>query len=412
MPSTTVSLFTISVVVLGVFYKLWVVPVLELGGAYRTVQPRNTDRCETVEELVIHPSGLVYLACASSPWSRVDWTPAMEALNASAVRAKIAQDYIATYDPRSRTVTKLDLQGFSDPRGLNVHGMDVVPDERNPDMLWVYVVNHRPPLDPAVDASKVGADSVVEIFKARVGASWIEWVKTVEDSSVIITPNDVVGSANGQEFWFTNDHHVKVGLMRQVYMILGIKSSSVGYCHVDEGCKIAADELYASNGIVRASDGSIWVASTPGAHITVHEQQADKTLVPTEVINVGKSILASHLHESTNTRNTGMPMDNLALSDGSIIVAAFPKLFHYFSNSLKNPDIPSAASVLKISINTGNSGYFGEKYKVEKHLKIFEEDGTMLGSLATTAAVHGDILYVHGNTAKRLVVCKMPNETL
>ncbi|KAG9094783.1 hypothetical protein FS749_011831 [Ceratobasidium sp. UAMH 11750] len=104
-----------------------------------------------------------------------------------------------------------------------------------------------------------------------------------------------------------------------------------------------------------------------------------------------------------------MPMDNLALSaDGSIIAAAFPKLFHYFSNSLKNPDIPSAASVLKISANTGNSGYFGEKYKVEK---IFEEDGAMLGSLATTATVYKDTLYVHGNTAKRLVVCKLPNET-
>ncbi|KAG8778187.1 hypothetical protein FRC12_025117 [Ceratobasidium sp. 428] len=399
MPSVAVSLLTISVVVLGVFYRLWVVPVLELGGAYRTVQPLNTEGCEGVEglqaceKLVIHPSGLVYLACASSPWSRVDWTPAMEALNASAVRAKTSQDYIATYDPRSRAVTKLDLLGFSDPRGLNVHGMDAVPDKDDPNnMLWIYVVNHRPPLDPTVDARKVGADSVIEIFRARVGASSIEWVKTVEDSSVIITPNDVLGAANGQEFWFTNDHHVKVGLMRGLYMILGVKSTTVGYCHVDHGCKIAADELYGSNGIVRASDGSVWVASTFGGYITVHEQQADKTLVPTEVINVG------------------MPMDNLALSaDGSVIAAAFPKLFHYFSGSLKNPDIPSAASVFRISINTGNSGYFGEKYKVEK---IFEEDGAMLGSLATTATVHKDTLYAHGNTAKRLIVCKMPSKVL
>ncbi|KAG9094782.1 hypothetical protein FS749_011830 [Ceratobasidium sp. UAMH 11750] len=303
MPSTAVSLFTISVVVLGVFYKLWVVPVLELGGAYRTVQPLNTERCETVEglqaceKLVIHPSGLVYLACASSPWSRIDWTPAMEALNASAVRAKTAQDYIATYDPLSRSITQLDVRGFShEPRGLNVHGMDVVPDNRNPDMLWVYVVNHRTPVDPHVDARKVGADSVVEVFKTRVGASWIEWVRTVQDSSVIITPNDVIGGSNGEEFWFTNDHHVKVGLMRQVYMILGVKSSTVGYCHVHEGCKIAADKLYGSNGIVRASDGSVWVASTFGAYITVHEQQADKTLVPTEVVNVGKCIFLCLAH--------------------------------------------------------------------------------------------------------------------
>ena len=39
--------------------------------------------------------------------------------------------------------------------------------------------------------------------------------------------------------------------MRKVHAHLGIKSTSVGYCHVDTGCKIAADELVTSNGIVR-----------------------------------------------------------------------------------------------------------------------------------------------------------------
>lgn len=139
--------------------------------------------------------------------------PTLDALNATALLEKSSSDYVATYDPRSRKVTKLEILGLTEPRGLNVHGMDVVVDEHDSTLLWVYLVNHRPPLDLLVDASRVDADSVIEIFKSRVGANFIEWVQTIEDAKVIITPNDIVGGANGQEFWFTNDNPVKQGLV-------------------------------------------------------------------------------------------------------------------------------------------------------------------------------------------------------
>jgi arylesterase/paraoxonase len=166
---------------------------------------------------VIHPSGLVYLACAASPWSRTIWLPALDIFNSTALRARSTSDYVATYDPRSRTVTKLNVLGLVDPRGLNLHGMDVVQDRDDAELLWVYLVNHRPPLDPTVDAAQVGADSVIEIFKTRVGARSIEWVGTVSDLEIIVTPNDVTGGANGQEFWFTNDHRTKLGLVSVYY---------------------------------------------------------------------------------------------------------------------------------------------------------------------------------------------------
>jgi arylesterase/paraoxonase len=95
-------------------------------------------------------------------------------------------------------------------------------------------------------------------------------------------------------------------------MLFGVKSTSVGYCHVKTGCKVAADELYSSNGIVRvslwvflnytgnltgavlqSSDGDVWVGSSGGGYITVHEQQADKTLVPTDVIHIGENVCLS-----------------------------------------------------------------------------------------------------------------------
>jgi len=99
--------------------------------------------------------------------------------------------------------------------------MDVVastvPGEE--DIAWVYAVNHRPP-EPAADADKVGADSVVEIFKTRIGGSVLDHVRTVRNERVV-TPNDLVGRPDGKGFWVSNDHSTKVGLVSIPLNILG-----------------------------------------------------------------------------------------------------------------------------------------------------------------------------------------------
>jgi len=67
--------------------------------------------------------------------------------NASAAGAV----YIATYDPSSKKVTKLTVNGFESPHGLSPFGMDVVPPTHNADEFTIYVINMRPPfvdLDP------------------------------------------------------------------------------------------------------------------------------------------------------------------------------------------------------------------------------------------------------------------------
>lgn len=88
--------------------------------------------------------------------------------------------------------------------------MDVVPSASDPDMLFVYVVNHRVPLDPR----ERGADSAIEVFVTRVGSGKARHVATVEDAAVIVTPNDVVGHPDGRSFHFTNDHGAKTGPVR------------------------------------------------------------------------------------------------------------------------------------------------------------------------------------------------------
>ena len=161
------------------------------------------------------PSGIIYLAC-STPVHRVHWTPFLLIFNDSLSETSTL-DYVATYDPSQATepskgIKRLTLKGFNDPRGLHVHGMDVVPARNNPELLYVYLVNHRPQLATAANTSaEIGADSVIEVFSTELGSDTLFHVKTVHDPRVIITPNDVSGSPDGNSFFFTNDHSEKIG---------------------------------------------------------------------------------------------------------------------------------------------------------------------------------------------------------
>ncbi|EUC64396.1 serum paraoxonase/arylesterase [Rhizoctonia solani AG-3 Rhs1AP] len=393
MPSIVGVFFTLTVLTLGIVYQVYVSPFLTLGGWYRSVEPLNIEHCTGTEELkaceklVIHPSGVVYLACAPSPESRLAWMPAVQHFNSTHMEGTPSEDYVATYDTQSHKITKLSVTGFADPRRLNVHGMDVVPDEHNPDLLWVYLVNHRPPLS---GLSKNGADSAIEVFKTYLGSSHMEWVRTFAHPEVVLTPNDVVGGSNGKEVWFTNDYPVKQGMKRELHAYFQIGSTWIGYCHADTGCKIAADDLYTSNGIVRTRDGNIWVGSVMGGYLTVHEQQADKTLVQTDIIQLGSFV------------------DNLSVApDGSVIATTFPKA-ELVLKSFKDTKVKSPSSAHRISINKGESSYYGEKYKVQK---IYEDDGA-LGSSATSTAVYDGNIYLHGLMSHRLQICKIPSGML
>ena len=161
-------------------------------------------------EIVLHqPSGILYLACAHTPSSRAQWLPAMNRLNAT---GQSGSDYIATYDPITSEVSRLDITNMPN-RGISVHGMDVVPSSAKPNELFLYIVNHRQPVG-GNDARMTGADSSIEIFTTLVGSQKVEHYATIEDP-LIITPNDVVGSPDGKSFHFTNEYRTKVGAVSE-----------------------------------------------------------------------------------------------------------------------------------------------------------------------------------------------------
>ena len=217
-------------------------------------------------------------------------------------------DYIATYNPETSVITRFTLANFPDARGpLSLHGMDVVPSASVPGELFVYLVNHRVPLGDA-DPRVVGADSSIEVFKTKVGGTVLTHLRTYEDPAVIIAPNDIAGASDGRSFYFTNDHGVRTGLVSHLFVFrtslpftplrtlhiqirmldfLGRASSSVGFCHVDGGCKCATANMHGNNGIVRARNDTFYVADALGGPIRVLERQDDDTLVVTDLIPVG-----------------------------------------------------------------------------------------------------------------------------
>ncbi|KAJ7096424.1 hypothetical protein C8R44DRAFT_813008 [Mycena epipterygia] len=365
-------------------YRLWLQPILLVFGQGRVIQPLGNTQCTTVsalaacEKIVLHqPTGVLYLAC-SSPASRAHWTPAVNQLNAS---GPADVDYIATYVPHTGAIARLQP---SFP-GISVHGMDVVPSASNPSELFIYAVNHRKPADPQ-SAAVTGADSTVEIFKTTVGSTALAHLHTVRDP-VVLTPNDVVGSPDGQSFFFTNDHASKTGATRYLSMV-GYESGSVGYCDVKLGCKYAIRNIHGANGIARApNNDTFFVANAVFGGITVLERQSDNALLKTHTIPADRGL------------------DNLSIdSDGVVFAAGIPYILAMI-NHIANPSLRSAVSAHSIARNTGSGSFYGEKFKVDK---VFEDNGTIASG--TTSVVHDaqrQRLFLHGLASPHLTVCTL-----
>lgn len=192
--------------------------------------------------MVLHkPTGYLYMSC-SDPVTRSRWTPAVhvrkQAKMLPDMDSFVIVDTSIPLSPNSYKRIKLSNLPTTDLkwRGLNLVGLDVVQSEADSSLLWVYVVNHRPPLPPATVDD--GADSSIEIFRTSVGSDTFEYVRTVEDSRYIITPNDVIGKSDGSGFWVSNDHSVRVGLVSSFLLTSLIHTNTYSYAIAAESRNI------------------------------------------------------------------------------------------------------------------------------------------------------------------------------
>jgi arylesterase/paraoxonase len=81
--------------------------------------------------------------------------------------------------------------------------------------------------------------------------------------------------------------------------VFGAKSSSVGYCHIDDGCKYAITGTHGSNGIVAAPNGTVYVADSLYGGVLFLEPQTDNTLVVSESVKTGTRYIAQCIYRSS-----------------------------------------------------------------------------------------------------------------
>lgn len=71
-------------------------------------------------------------------------------------------------------------------------------------------------------------------------------------------------------------------------MFMQIKRESVGFCHIDLGCKIAIDHIFGVNGIAKSPTNDTYYVCTPFlGFVHVLSRQADDRLVLDEQIPTG-----------------------------------------------------------------------------------------------------------------------------
>lgn len=92
-------------------------------------------------------------------------------------------------------------------------------------------------------------------------------------------------------------------------------------------------------------------------------------------------------------------------SKGAIWAAGLPKILAIRARILYPAQQPSApSSVFKITLNIGESSFYGEKYSVQK---VMEDDGTKISGITGVAhdATRGR-LFMHGIMEESLAVCQ------
>jgi len=101
-------------------------------------------------------------------------------------------------------------------KDIDILGIDfeTLSDSR----LRFWLTNHRPPVDEEglpLDATRVGANSTIEVFEHTRGSKNLEFVKTFVNEA-IFTPNNIATTGQGSIF-FANDHDTKTGRVSQVH---------------------------------------------------------------------------------------------------------------------------------------------------------------------------------------------------
>lgn len=108
-------------------------------------------------------------------------------------------------------MSSIETRGYTGATGdesLDLIGFDV--DRSVSGELKFYLVNHRPPVDSqqnVLDASAVGVNGTVEVFRYEKGSKYMSHLKTIAHPDIYSANN--LALVGGGAFVLTNDHSGK-----------------------------------------------------------------------------------------------------------------------------------------------------------------------------------------------------------
>ncbi|KAH0282205.1 calcium-dependent phosphotriesterase, partial [Aureobasidium sp. EXF-3399] len=127
---------------------------------------------------------------------------------------------------------RLSFQNFEST--FVTHGIDVIADPTAKNAVYIFAINHHP--NPEYVASRrehiTKSHSRIELFRHVIGSSTAKHIRTVSHAS-IETPNDI-HAVSPTEFYVTNDHFYREGLMRELEAIAPAKWSSTMHVSISD----------------------------------------------------------------------------------------------------------------------------------------------------------------------------------
>ncbi|PVH95126.1 serum paraoxonase/arylesteras-like protein [Periconia macrospinosa] len=404
-----------SVACVAIFYQLWLREFLfDTLGVRRASESIESfpwkcrrlvdEKLEGCEDMWLDVDGRVLYAACSGSFSRGQWNPGQDLPPAVKCFQANECDRLSKYNVSGRRpggsklmsimidkptangffeMHSIETKGYTGATGdlsLDLIGFDV--DQSVPGELKFFLINHRPAVDAQknfLDASTVGVNGTVEVFRYEKGSKQMSHLKTIAHPEVYSANN--LALVDDGAFVLTNDHSGKVGFRKELDLLIG--GGNVARCESNGECApVTGSSLRFPNGLAVDKEGLVYVGMTAAPYVGVYRFTAENKLNQIDRIHVG------------------MPVDNLSVDTNEEIWAVgITKMFDLI-DSIGDPfNKGSPTTVFKI--HKAPDG----KYETMKVLEDREAKFVSSGTIAVFDAAT-EKLFVGGAATPFITVCE------
>ncbi|CAD0106987.1 unnamed protein product [Aureobasidium uvarum] len=270
------------------------VPVSTIQNVGDFVRIDDTTHCEDLHYYA--PANLLFTACEDRH-TRFGWFPPLGSFEPP---EDGTQGSIHVVDPETMKSIRLSFVNFD--KTFVTHGIDVIADPLDKKAVYIFAVNHFP--NPEFVATRrehiTKAHSRIELFRHVIGSSTLKHIRTISHR-LIETPNDIY-AVSPNEFYVTNDHRHREGLMRELEMVAPFGWSSTIHVSITDPSASSATSglevttaltgLKSNNGMGHVHDfNEITIISAErGILYRCFADPANKTLSVEETVNLDSTL--------------------------------------------------------------------------------------------------------------------------